>query len=213
MDEARLVGRAAGLRRVALLGLKGKEPPTGGSPAERAAWASAMVDGAGQRRPAERWMLARLGGIPLPIANTASSPDVRAWAAIQTPELWSDPDEAGPYAPELRSESIETWTECELCILHARAWADRAAGGLGHRVIGAAEWLVRELQPDNATTRPWGIQAFAWLAEERGDAEADHYAQTLVHNTLVAGAGTPEPMSACILLDAAECLESLAGYR
>jgi hypothetical protein len=95
--------------------------------------------------------------------------------------------------------SIETLTEQELACLHAFSWLE----GLTARVREAAEWLIEHVQPDNATMRPWSAQVFAAMGME-GNTDAKMYAQTLVHNALVAGGGKPEPLSACILLDAAE---------
>ena len=61
-------------------------------------------------------------------------------------------------------------------------------------------WNMAE--PDNATNRPWALHVFLLASAP----ECQHYAETLLHNCLVT-TGEPEPLSAWILLDAANELE------
>lgn len=103
--------------------------------------------------------------------------------------------------------SVELWTECELSALHALWRIARQTGDalLTARCDNAARFHLAETQPDNATNRPWAIHVFILLAAAHDDPEADLYAQTLLHNCLVQ-AGRPDPLSARILADGAECL-------
>ena len=126
----------------------------------------------------------------------------------------------GPLCPGLHGQGIESWTEAELASLHALWWLWRvsptragrealATRGRSHR-----DWLIEEIQPDNATNRPWALGAFiAWGCEgnmegEGGDGEllAHHYAQTLLHNCQVQQ-GRPDRFSTVLLLDAIVGLE------
>jgi hypothetical protein len=61
-----------------------------------------------------------------------------------------------------------------------------------------------ELQPDNATNRPWAVAAFAEMAVE-GDGDAELYADTLLHNCRVT-LGRPGLLSTILLLDARRSL-------
>lgn len=110
-------------------------------------------------------------------------------------------------------ETIETATEGELSGLHA-AWriAMRTAdGGLRERCLEAAAWSVENLQPDNATNRPWAAHVFVELSLASGDAGASLYAQTLVHNCQVSF-GKPDRISALVLWDAARELSPPTRY-
>lgn len=118
--------------------------------------------------------------------------------------------DAGALLPQGLHLAIEVWTETELASLHAlwrvgglrgrRDWQDRA--------LEVAQWHLTRLQPDNATNRPWGAFLFAMLSAQQGNADAGLYAETLMHNCQVQN-GRPDPLSALILLDGAEALESL----
>jgi len=120
--------------------------------------------------------------------------------------------ETGPIHPQGDDLGIELWTERELSALHALwdlgviaenpAWRGRA--------IDAARWHIRNTQPDNATNHPWAIHVFLdlWSREKGTDsgAEARLYADTLLHNCRAMSAA-PTPLSALILLDAADGLD------
>jgi hypothetical protein len=196
-------------------------------PAALAGVVAEWRDDAGHRRAADGWLLAHLLGVSLPApparvalpwatlwqevcaATAASGPMPLAWSPGITSLL--APGAAGPLFPEVHQQAIEVWTEGELTGLHAlsvlaSAPLDAArAQAVRARVTSAAQWLIAELQPDNATNRPWGIHVFAGLAA-RGDMLADLYAQTMLHNTL-AGRLSPDRFSAAILLHAARLLE------
>lgn len=118
----------------------------------------------------------------------------------------------GPLDPAMQAQGIEAWTECELSALHA-LWSIariRKVARLRERAKSAARWLMRDMQPDNATNRPWAAHVFLGLSREEGD-DAGLYARTLIHNALIPD-GVPERFSACILLHAAaelECLDAV----
>lgn len=188
-------------------------------------------DDAGHRRVADPWLLAHLiGG-----RDQAAAAAVRGaamWNSGAPPQpwgvLWAEVCGApvggtdalgpmterallgeGPLFPEVHQQAIEVWTEGELTGLHALSVLARTQGpasAVHARVASAAQWLIAELQPDNATNRPWGVHVFAEMAAG-GDMLADLYAQTLLHNTM-AGRVTPDRFSAAILLHAAMCLRS-----
>lgn len=134
--------------------------------------------------------------------------DVGLWwalagARIDVDALLSGSTE-GPLWPQGRFKAIEVWTEAELCGLHAlwRLARDRRRDDWATRVEVVRDWHVQNTQPDNATNRPWALHVFL-LADTP---ETQHYAETLLHNCLVT-TGQPEPLSAWILLDAANELE------
>ena len=95
--------------------------------------------------------------------------------------------------------ALEVWTATELAALHALwnlaarrperpEWRQRAEA---HRT-----WFLNEIQPDNATNRPWAIHVF--LLD--GGPEASFYAETLLHNAQTVG---DDLLSGWILKDAA----------
>jgi hypothetical protein len=143
-------------------------------------------------------------------------PEVRLWAALVDPRIDPpeiDADEFGPLFAQGLYRTIEVWTESELCGLHAlwnlaqlrRGEADPSLGiraGWFRRVETAREWHMANTQPDNATNRPWALHVFLLS----GSKEGRHYAQTLLHNCLAIN-GRPDPLSAWILLDAANAIE------
>jgi hypothetical protein len=147
-------------------------------------------------------------------AGTAPQPlprgDAGLWWALADPKARAsvgglvDVSADGPLLAPDQFLAIEVWTESELCALHALCnlalrsnredWQQRAAR--------ARDWHMEHTQPDNATGRPWSLHAFV-LA---GTPEAQHYAETLLHNAL-AMTGDPDATSAWILMDAARGLE------
>lgn len=170
----------------------------------------------GHRRDVDPALLASLLLVPPP---PPPSPRVRNrsielwWAAAagdaSFPEGSLTP--VGSLAPELREGAIEPWIEAELSALHALSLlAARPTPDppLRARLDDASRWMMAEIQPDNGTNRPWGVHVFLarWCA--RGDTDARHYAETLLHNCQVALA-RPDRMSAAILLSAARVLPGL----
>jgi len=113
----------------------------------------------------------------------------------------------GPLFPQAQGEAIEVWTERELAGIHAldRLASERNIPAWGARGRRAALWHIEHTQPDNATNRPWALHVFLRLAREANNPDAGLYAETLLHNALVAS-GRPDPLSAQILADAGEAL-------
>lgn len=203
-----------------------RQTPLGVAPEDRDAgeterWVEAFRDGRGNRRPVDRPLLARVLGLAptssvlaVPSAAWLSSTDVSLWWALARGRAVEEEHAhvlagQGRLLPQLATRGIEDWTEAELCALHALSWAKSPLARA--RVGSAARWLIDEVQPDNATNRPWAIHVFAALGAT-GDGEADLYAQTLLHNAVVGtGAAGVDRFSAVILLDAAHWLEAHAG--
>lgn len=182
---------------------------------DRARAIAAFRDELGHRRATDAPLLARLLGIRPGAAPDGLHPDAALWWALHDRSL--DPVSLieaadGPLVPSLRRLSMEVWSEGELASLHALSWhATRSEGcDLAARVESAARWHLAELQPDNATNRPWAVHVFADLAQRTGDAAARAHVGTLVHNSIVS-LGRPDRLSAAILLDAADWLERRTG--
>lgn len=114
----------------------------------------------------------------------------------------------GPLAPQSEYITIEVWTESELAGLHAlcNLALERNRERILRRVRRTVDWHIENTQPDNATNHPWALHAFLM----RSRPEATHFAETLLNNCMVLN-GRPDPMSAWILMDAAETLEQSAG--
>ena len=119
----------------------------------------------------------------------------------ETPAI---PGNSAGITGEPTGPAIEVWTETELAAVHA-AWSLGPEWRTEAR--RAAAWLVDNIQPDNATNRPWGVHVFASLAHESGGAQYELYAQTLLHNCQVM-TGRPDDFSAMILLHAARELQA-----
>ncbi|HLP84612.1 MAG TPA: hypothetical protein VK157_09715 [Phycisphaerales bacterium] len=169
-------------------------------------------DDAGHRRRVDPLLLAHTFVLPAPSLDPATfteEPWLRLWSALldSTIPITNQLVGTGPLFPHLHDRAIEVWTEGELAGLHALWHLAARNPALAPRARSAAAWLIAELQPDNATQRPWAIHAFAQLAAE-GDIEADMYAQTLLLNA-IAGREKPDRFSAAILLNAANYLSAL----
>ncbi|MEM9082578.1 MAG: hypothetical protein AAGB34_03200 [Planctomycetota bacterium] len=149
------------------------------------------------------------------IASDDAGGDTRLWACLiekvsplsalnQGERQRTD---SGSLFPQSSARTIEVWTEQELSSAHALWWIVRTAAdtALARILDRAIDWHIENIQPDNATNRPWSIHVFAERGLQ-GHAEAMLYAETLLHNTL-SGTGEPEPFSAHILMDAAEGLD------
>lgn len=184
---------------------------------ERArAWIDGFRDTAGNRRRVDRPLLCALLGLD-PGAGPEGLHDLalheRLWWMLAggDPSPIELPSGEGPLAPAMQAQGIEAWTECELSALHA-LWSIariRDDAVLRERATSAACWLTRDMQPDNATNRPWAAHVFLALSRAEGD-DAGLYARTLIHNALIPD-GVPERFSACILWHAAAELECTAS--
>lgn len=157
---------------------------------------------------------AALAGIPSRSQPEDAAGDVALWCGSlaesvirpsQTPApLLADWSDVGT-----RWLTIEVFTERELCALHAlwRQARIRSMPALADRCRFAAQWMLENLQPDNATNYPWAAHVLLELADDLGP-EATLYADTLVHNCQVIR-GKPDIRSAWILT---ECANELS-YR
>ena len=173
--------------------------------------AAAFADERGNRRAIDAPLLAWLTDGP---STPPSGPglDLALWHALAADEPWqADLPDSGPLqdldAPGRGEVAIEVWTERELAAIQA-LWTlgvVRGKEALMDRAEAAAAWCVQELQPDNATAHPWGVNAFVALSAD-GSFEADLYAQTLVHNAQV-GTGRPGRFAALVLLASLRSLE------
>ncbi len=183
----------------------------------RGDWAATLTDEQGARPASAVPLLYRLAGLA-PCAGALVGPDGALWQALH--DTGPDPlslvrTGAGPLT-ERAETGIEVWTQTELAALHALG-AHAATGdtpALWTRLWSAADWHLRELQPDNATCRPWAAHVFVlralWCDDAEVAAGAGLHASTLLHNCRVS-MGRPDRISACILLDAAATLDRVAG--
>lgn len=167
-----------------------------------------------------RWFLASREIADLPESPPCHLDEIlwHALAAGQPPpaetieSLKIDSAEPGPLAAMTAEDTIEVWTERELSSVHA-LW------GLAHqhsqpdwlaRVVNSSHWHLERTEPDNATGRPWAIHVFAWLSIEHDVTEGRMYAEMLLHNCQTLDA-KPDPLSAEILRDGADALQSLTN--
>lgn len=170
-----------------------------------------FADEQGNRRAIDQPLLAWLTGKPSQ-PPTRPGLDLELWHALASDgPVHTNLPGAGPLqdadAPSRGEAAIEVWTERELAAIQA-LWTigvTRADRSFIDRAENAARWCVAEIQPDNATNHPWGVNAFAALAAN-GDIEAELYAQTLVHNAQV-GLGRPGRFAALVLLASLRSLE------
>lgn len=209
MDASSLHRWAHGFRSVADPALAEAALPEPGD-AAAARFVETFRDERGNRRPGDRAFLAHVFAAPVPEGEGAS-PAGSAWREATTPR---GARIDAPMFPALADQGIEVWTEAELSALHAfwwRAWAGYGAAGKAvDAVLSAARWHVAELQPDNATQRPWAAHVFALASEATGEPGLRLHAQALVHGSIVR-TGRPDLISALILRDAAEAVERVAA--
>lgn len=207
--SARLVRWSSLARHAALETLVGT-PAAGDAPEPaRRAFASAFRDEFGDRRPLDTPILAWVLDLPTPAPIAPLRPDEALWSLLASRSAGVLPaiDPAGAFFAQ-NDLALEAWTEAQLACLHALWNLARARrdDGLRARAIEGARWLIREIQPDNATNHAWAVHVFAFLAA-KGDPEADLYAQTLLHNCRVT-LGRPDVVSALLLLDASRQLRA-----
>lgn len=168
--------------------------PSDGGAAARLA--DSFRDDLGHRRPEDGVFLRAHLGLAPP-ASTPPSPEARLWAMAGTPDAADSPEPIvgparaeGPLLLGHETRAIEVATDAELCAIHALWAIGERHGAWRDRALAAARWCVDELQPDNATNEPWAIHVFLILEHLERDAAAGLYAQTLLHNAMVAGAGS-----------------------
>ena len=109
----------------------------------------------------------------------------------------------GPLLAHGDRDTIETWTEGELCSIHALMRIAAHDPWWRDRLRSAVDWHLEWTQPDNATNRPWGIHVFLAL----GGLEGRMYAETMLHNAQAGGA-QQDPLVAWALGDAARSLRA-----
>lgn len=207
-DWRQQVGRlaASGLRGTAL------ERALHADEAVRLRFATAFADEFGHRRPVDPPLLAWVLGLTPWREPAPGRIDAVLWHALTVSRPVVEPlGGEGPISPGSRHEGIEVWTEIELGALQALWWHARRMPEMRGRAISLARWIMAELQPDNATNRPWALAVFAELSES-GDTEARLYADTLMHNCQVT-LGRPDSFSTLILVDAERSLASAPCRR
>lgn len=173
-------------------------------PATARAFAEDFADEFGHQRLYDRYLLSHLLGFT--IEGPPREPWLGLWAALCAPvrpqvALGTPPLVASPEAWALEQE-----TEKELSGLHAAWWLVPAP-----ELDAASAWVIANIQPDNATNRPWAIHVFLERAERLGDADARMYAEQLLHNCIVA-TGKPDLLSAIILVHAAKGLKGAEDH-
>ncbi len=101
------------------------------------------------------------------------------------------------------SEAPEPRWYHELAILHAAAgYAAQAEDRtVARAVAGSADFMSREVQPDHATSQPWGLFAFIWNAAARPLAD-----QVLHTAAVQSPGGRLDGVSLILLADVLYCL-------
>lgn len=167
-----------------------------------------FADESGNRRAIDPLLLAWLRRSPPPIVSNPQSTDLKLWNSLvrgQTGSMLQAVAPAGvPLCPEFANLAIEVATETELASLHALSHAGNAARS---RVDAASDWIVHNIQPDNATNHPWAVHVFLQRALESGSVEHRLYAETLLHNCVVS-LGRADRFSALVLLDSGRTLKA-----
>lgn len=171
---------------------------------------SAFRDEFGHRRPIDEPLLRCVLSRPVRAPSADMPTDERLWWCLASRD--SFPPRAlrtagGALTPGFGREPIEFWTEREMRVMHAtmnRAIIARDAS-LFDRVLDAADWLMDNVQTDNATNRPWGIHAVI-IRGLLGHTHAEHDAAGMLHAARAA-TGEADRLSQIILLDAARTLD------
>jgi hypothetical protein len=174
-----------------------------------AAAASTEHLGLGTMEPA---FVSAVCGAPIaPPLEPVNRGEIGLWWAltddrVDVDEIIVDTDR-GSLLPRDDYSAIEVWTDADLSAVHAlwRLARDRERTDWMRRVEAVRDWHLEHTQPDNATNRPWALHVFL----VGGSAECAHYAETLLHNCMSFG-GVPDALSAWILIDAANALDTMA---
>lgn len=163
--------------------------------------ASAVPDpallGDPQRPECRIWSLVSEAGATGSAVSNAPAPGIDAKLRAMVQAL------PGPLLAHGDRDTIETWTEGELCSIHALMRIASHDPWWRDRLQSAVDWHLEWTQPDNATNRPWGIHAFLAL----GGLEGRMYAETMLHNAQAGGA-QQDPLVAWALGDAARWLRA-----
>lgn len=172
------------------------------------AWARGFADDVGVRTAVAGPLLAHVCGHKYSGPDGATL-DLRLWAAVARRKPASVPGEGALVGLDAAA-AIEVATEIELSALHALGWLALRSGEEAEwdRVRSAANWNTAEVQPDNATNRPWAVGVFLWLWCAEESPEALVHGETLWHNCRVSR-GRPDRLSAVILHDAANWLRAV----
>jgi hypothetical protein len=167
---------------------------------------------------------ARLGDIALPgDAISATRGDIAAEAAwtasalyvagkVFVRDAWTDlaadtfgrlgraQRQSGAFLAVDASDNPESLWYHELCMLHAAAtYAAQAEDrGVARSVARATAYAQSEIQPDHATSQPWGLFAFIWNESTRPTADQ------LFHTAALRE--PPDGVSLILLADALYCL-------
>ena len=96
-------------------------------------------------------------------------------------------------------DNPEPWWQNEMLILHAlHSFALlRGESALLDQTLAAADFHLREIQPDHATNEPWAVHAYA------SHADGAMTAETLWHAAYIQHGGWPGPVARLIASDAA----------
>lgn len=113
---------------------------------------------------------------------------------------------SGAFLVAAAGDNPETLWYHELVLLHAAAsYAAQANDPLvTAAVMQAADFHVRETQPDHATTQPWGLLAFVWRREARNLADG------MLHALKLRQPNGLDAVSSMLLADCLYCLRLLA---
>lgn len=131
-------------------------------------------------------------------------------------QLIAQPGPAGSLHRQDPEESLDAWTYRELVGLHALFDLSVIAGRQGwrSRCDGVAAHHLENSQPDNTTSQPWGVSAFASHEQGRSFAEQQlHDSLAQGHGHVVARPDARGPgLVACLLLaDAIHMLTKLSS--
>ncbi|MBX3381261.1 MAG: hypothetical protein KF805_14295 [Phycisphaeraceae bacterium] len=172
-----------------------------------------FCDESGNRRAIDPLIIAWLLQVPPPHKSGSLPTDLKLWDLLSRGRTDEMLDVVGipgaPLVPDFNALSLEVATETELASLHALSHAGDAARA---RVASASDWIVHNIQPDNATNRPWAVHVFIQRAFESGAVEHRLYAETLLHNCIVT-LGRADRFSSLLLLDSGRTLRSTGAAQ
>ncbi len=152
----------------------------------------------------DRWAEMAWDALALHVAGKIFVRD--AWtdlAADTFGKLYRAQQPSGGFLKATPADQPETLWYHELQFLHAAAAfavisEDRSVASA---VARAGEFHQKEMQPDHATSQPWGLFAFIWNAETRP------LADQLLHSVTLQQPGTIDGVSLMLLADCLYCLQ------